>query len=50
MMNLIMRLNLIMNQAMNNLQKCPIVYVNRALLGFYLCQSRRYKCYRLNSA
>ena len=30
-------------------KKSLIVYVNHALLNFYLCQSRRYKCYRFNS-
>ena len=30
--------------------KTLIVYVNHALLGFYLCQSTRYICYRFNSA
>ena len=26
-----------------------MVYVNHTLLGFYLCQSRRHKCYGFNS-
>ena len=30
-------------------RKSLIVYVNHALLDFYLCQSRWYKCYRFNS-
>ena len=51
-----MRLNPIMNLTVNNLSKFKtvfnnnrslIVYVNHALLGFHLSQSRRYECYRL---
>ena len=54
-MNLAMK-NLLLNLKLklyfnniNNNNKNLIVYVNHALLVFYLCQSRRNKCYGFNS-
>ena len=48
-MNLTMNNVLQFKENFNN-NKSLIAYINHALLGFYLFQSRRYQCHRFNSA